>query len=485
MAHKKEDDRNPVPIVVGLEREKGSFRGLWQDIKESVAGTDMDFTKGAIGRAVLLLSIPMVLEMVMESVFAVVDIFFVSRLGADAVAVVGITESIMTVVYAIGMGLGMATAALVARRTGEKDHNGASLAAGQGILLAVFASLLIAIPGLFYAKDLLVLMGATQEVADSNYMYPAIMLSGNVIVMLLFIINAIFRSSGDAALSMRVLWFANIANIILDPMFIFGFGVIPAFGIKGAAIATTIGRGLAVMYQIWILTGRGSRVKLSVAHFRPDFGIMRKLIKLSAGGIGQLLIATSSWILMVRIISVFGSEVLAGYTIALRIMIFSLLPSWGMSNAAATLVGQNLGAGQPERAVRSVWMTAYINMAFLGIAGAVFMTWPAFFIRLFISDPVVVEAGALCLRMISIGFVFYAFGMVMIQAFNGAGDTQTPTWLNFIFFWLIEIPLAWILAIGIGLGETGVYYAIVIAESSIALAGIILFRRGKWKLKKV
>ncbi len=481
----KKEKYTPVPIVVSIRRKKRAWAGLWKDIKESVAGTDMDFTSGAIGRAVLLLSIPMVLEMIMESVFAVVDIFFVSRLGADAVAVVGITESLMTVVYAIGMGLGTATAAMVARRTGEKKPEGASLAAAQGILLAISASLLIALPGIFFAKKLLILMGVSPEIADDYYMYPSIMLSGNVVIMLLFIINAIFRSSGDAALSMRVLWFANIVNIILDPLFIFGFWIIPPLGIKGAAIATTIGRGLAVCYQIWILTGRGSRVKLMPNHFRPDFIIIGKLLRLSAGGIGQLLIATSSWILMVRIISVFGSEVLAGYTIALRIMIFSLLPSWGLSNAAATLVGQNLGAGQPERAVRSVWITAYVNMVFLGIAGAVFITSPGSFIRLFISDPGVVEAGAHCLRMISIGFVFYAFGMVMIQAFNGAGDTRTPTWLNFIFFWLMEIPLAWILAIGIGLGESGVYYAIVIAESSIAVAGIILFRRGKWKLKKV
>ena len=474
-----------VPLAVTIRRKRRAWAGLWKDIKESIAGSNMDFTSGAIGRAVLLLSVPMVLEMIMESVFAVVDIFFVSRLGADAVAVVGITESLMTVVYAIGMGLGTATAAMVARRTGEKNREGASLAAAQGILLAVSASLLIALSGLFFARELLVLMGVSPDVADDYHMYPAIMLSGNVVIMLLFIINAIFRSSGDAALSMRVLWFANIINIVLDPMFIFGFWIIPPLGIKGAAIATTVGRGLAVCYQVWILTGRGSRVQLRFSHFRPDFTIIGRLLRLSAGGIGQLLIATSSWIFMVRIISVFGSEVLAGYTIALRIMIFSLLPSWGLSNAAATLVGQNLGAGQPERAVRSVWITAYANMVFLGIAGAIFITNAGFFIRLFISDPEVVEAGAHCLRMISIGFVFYAFGMVMIQAFNGAGDTRTPTWLNFIFFWLLEIPLAWFLAIGAGIGETGVYYAIVIAESAIAVTGIILFRRGRWKLRKV
>jgi len=482
---KIEEKITPVPLVVAVKRNRSSLKSLLRDLREAIAGTDLDFTTGAIGRAVFLLSIPMVLEMLMESVFAVVDIYFVSRLGADAVAVVGITESLMTLVYAIGMGLGTATVALVARRTGEKDPEGASRSAAQGIILAVIASFLIAVPGLFFPREILILMGATAGVANDYYIYPAIMLSGNVVIMLLFIINAVFRSSGDAAISMRVLWFANIANIILDPLFIFGYGIIPAMGIKGAAVATTIGRGLAVMYQVWILAGKGSRVKLSLSHFLPDFRLILKLLKLAAGGIGQLLIATSSWILMTRIVSIFGSEILAGYTIALRIMLFSLLPSWGMSNAAATLVGQNLGAGKPDRAVRSVWMTSLINLGFLGIAGAVFMTYPDFFIRLFISDPVVVQAGAQCLRLISIGFVFYAFGMVMIQAFNGAGDTRTPTWLNFIFFWLIEIPLAWFLAINMGLDETGVYIAIVVAESSIAIAGIILFRRGKWKLKKV
>jgi putative MATE family efflux protein len=479
-----EEELLTVPDVA-VKNNKPAGQGLWKDIKEAIAGTDMDFTTGPIGRAVLLLSVPMVLEMVMESVFAVADIFFVSRLGADAVSVVGITESLMTVVYAIGMGLGMSTTAVVARRTGEKDHEGASVAAAQGIILAVFASLFIAIPGLFFAREVLMLMGVSEDIAGGYYMYPAIMLSGNVIIMLLFMINSIFRSSGDAALSMRVLWFANIVNIILDPVFIFGFGFIPALGIKGAAIATTIGRGLAVVYQVWLLSGEGSRVKLKLSHFVPDLSLIGKLLKISAGGIGQLIIATSSWILMVRIISIFGSEVLAGYTIAIRIIIFSLLPSFGLSNAAATLVGQNLGAGQPGRAVRSVWMTALINLGVLGIAGAVFFAYPDFFIRLFINDPLVVQAGAQCLRVVSIGFVFYAFGMVMIQAFNGAGDTRTPTILNFIFFWIIEIPLAWILAVNLGLGQNGVYIAIVLAESMIAVAGIILFRQGKWKQKIV
>jgi putative MATE family efflux protein len=471
--------------VMGLNGENSRLKRLLSDLREALTGTARDFTTGSVGRAVLLLSVPMVLEMVMESVFAIVDIFFVSRLGADAVAVVGITESIMTIVYSIGMGLGTATAAMVARRSGEKNPEGASLAAAHGILLALSASFLIAVPGIFFSKELLILMGTTESVAESYYLYPAIMLSGNVVIMLLFMINAIFRSSGDAALSMKVLWFANIANIILDPLFIFGFGPIPALGIKGAAIATTVGRGMAVAYQVWTLTGNGSRVKLQLRHFLPSAAILVRLLKLSAGGIGQMLIATASWIVMVRLIALFGSEILAGYTIALRIMLFSLLPSWGLSNAAATLVGQNLGAGQPERAVSSVWLTAMINLAFLGIAGTVFMSFPSFFIGLFISDPGVVEAGAQCLRIISIGFVFYAFGMVMIQAFNGAGDTRTPTWLNLFFFWLVEIPLAWVLAINAGLNETGVYLAIVIAESSIALAGIILFRRGSWKQQKV
>jgi len=414
---------------------------LFKDIREAISGTDQDFTKGSINRAIFLLSVPMVLEMIMESVFAVVDIWFVSRLGADAVATVGITESLITIVYSIAIGLSMATSALVARRIGEKNKEGATKSAFQGVAVAGFISLLIAIPGAIYAADLLILMGVSGEIASEFSAYTAIMLGGNVVIMLLFVINGIFRSSGDAAISMRVLWLANIINLILDPILIFGWGPIPAMGIAGAAIATTIGRGIAVSYQLYILFYGKVRVGFSLSAMKIDLPLMARLVKISLGGIVQTIIATSSWIGMVRIIAEFGSEVVAGYTIAIRVVIFSLLPSWGISNATATLVGQNLGAKEPDRAEKSVWATGKINIVLLGMIGIIFIITPAFFIRLFITDSAVVEVGANALRIISFGFFAYGFGMVLIHAFNGAGDTRTPTRINLICFWLIEIPL--------------------------------------------
>lgn len=460
---------------------KNSIKSLLLDIREAISGTDKDFTTVPLSKAIVLLSIPMVLEMLMESVFAIADIFFVSKLGADAIATVGITESLLTIIYAIGMGLSMATTALVSRRIGEKKPYRASVAAVQAIIAGICISLLLGIPSMLYAKDLLRLMGANANIIENGYLYPSIALGSNLIIMLLFIINAVFRSSGDAAISMRILWLANIVNIALDPLFIFGFGPIPAMGIKGAAIATAIGRGIAVIYQFYLLFKGNGRIKIYKRALKLHVKVMLNLIKISLGGIGQSLIATSSWIGMVRIIAMFGSTALAGYTIAIRIIVFVLLPSWGISNAAATLVGQNLGAKKPERAERAVWSTGYVNMALLGIMSIIFIVEPSYFIKLFINDLDVIKTGSQGLRIVSLGFIFYAMGMVMIQAFNGAGDTRTPTKINVICFWIIEIPLAYLLAKTYGLHEHGVYIAIIIAESFMTLAAMWLFKKGEWK----
>lgn len=454
---------------------------LWADIKASIAGNDQDFTEGKLGRAILLLSIPMVLEMAMESVFAIVDIFFVSRLGADAVATVGITESLITIVYAIGIGLSMGTTAMVARRIGEKDKIGAAKSAVQAIIVGFLVSLPISLLGIFYAKDLLRMMGAEPVIVETMYSYTTIMIGGNVVIMLLFVINAIFRGAGDAAISMRVLWLANGLNIVLDPILIFGIGFIPAFGVKGAAIATVIGRGIGVLYQLYLLSKNQTRITIIKETLVVQWDIMKRLIRLSLGGIGQFIIATSSWIGLVRILAEFGSITVAGYTIAIRIFIFSILPSWGMSNAAATLVGQNLGAQKPDRAEKSVWTTAIVNMVFLSLVGIIFYIFADSLIALFSNDPEIIRIGAKCLRIISYGYVAYAFGMIIIQAFNGAGDTTTPTIINFICFWLIEIPLAYFLAMELGFKQDGVFYAIVVAESLLGVIGFIIFRQGKWK----
>ncbi|MBN1199749.1 MAG: MATE family efflux transporter [Bacteroidales bacterium] len=458
---------------------------MMRDLKEAIMGTEQDFTRGKLSRALFLLSVPMVLEMLLESVFAVVDIFFVSKLGPDAIATVGLTESIITIVYAIAVGLSMATTSMVSRRIGEKNPDGAANTAFQAILVGSFISLLIAVPGVIFASDILTLMGASGKIVAEMHGYATWMLGGNMVIMLLFINNAIFRSAGDAAISMRVLWFANILNIILDPLLIFGIGPFEGLGIRGAAIATTIGRGLAVLFQFYLLFYGKKRVRLSWRHLKVDFRLIGKLIRISLGGIGQNLIATSSWIGLVRIISIFGSVALAGYTIALRIVIFALLPSWGLSNAASTLVGQNLGAKQPERAEKSVWAAAWVNVILLAFAGTGMMFFSHSLVRMFINDPDVIRTGSLGLRIVAAGFIAYGLGMVMVNAFNGAGDTMTPTWINVFCFWLFEIPLAWLLAIPAGMNETGVFLAIVAAETTMTLTAWILFRRGRWKLKEV
>lgn len=461
------------------------YKELWRAIIESISGTEQDFTSGSLKRAILLLSVPMVLEMLMESIFAVVDIMFVSRLGADAVAIVGITESMMTIIYALSMGLGVGATALISRRIGEKNYQGASFVAVQAVLAGLFISLIISVVGVFYSHDLLQMMGASDAAIDKGWKYTAWMISGNMVIVLLFINNAIFRSAGDAAISMRVLWIANLLNIGLDPCLIYGWGPFPELGIEGAAVATNIGRAIAVMFQFYFLFNGKHRIKLHIREFLPDFPLMLKLVRLSLGGIAQNLIATTSWVVLVKILATFGSSVVAGYTIAIRIVVFALLPSWGVSNATATLVGQSLGANLPERAERAVWITGKINMILMGTIGIIIILFPGFFMRLFIPDMAVVEYGSVALFIISCGFVFYSFGMVMIQAINGAGDTFTPMWLNIVCFWLIEIPLAYFLTFNTGLHQKGVYLAIVIAESVLAVSGTVLFIRGKWKLKKV
>ena len=462
-----------------------NFKTFWRDLLDAIGGNDKDFTSIKLSKAIFLLSVPMVLEMIWESTFAIVDIYFVSKLGADAVATVGITESLMTIVYAIGFGLSISTTALVSRRIGEKNHEGASVTSVQAIITGLFASFLIMIPGLLYAKELLALMGANETMINEGYYYPMIMLGGNGIIMLLFIINAVFRSAGDAALSMRVLLLANVLNMILDPCLIFGLGPFPEMGIAGAAVATNIGRGIAVIYQFYLLFRGNGRIRLLLRHLKVNVQLILKLVRLSLGGIGQNLVATSSWVFMVRIIADYGSDVLAGYTIAIRIIIFSLLPSWGLANAAATLVGQNLGARKPERAEKTVWTAGFANMILLGLFGIAFILYTETFMGFLTKEYSVIAAGSECLQMISYGFLFYAMGMVMSQAFNGAGDTITPTVMNLLAFWCIEIPLAFLLAKKAGFDQQGVYMAIVLAESFLTILGIVLFRRGKWKLREV
>jgi len=469
------------------ENNKGFNRlvGLWRLIQEALSGEEKDYTNGKIGKALFMLAIPMVLEMIFESVFAVADIFFVSKLGDDAVATVGITESITTIVYAIGFGLSMATTALVARRIGEKKPEEAAKISFQAIATGAFASIFIAIIGIFYSRDLLALMGANENIINGMSGYTTIILGSNIIIMLLFINNAIFRSAGDAALSMRVLIVANCLNIILDPLLIFGLGPIPAMGVEGAAIATSIGRGLAVVYQFVMLAKGSGKIHLRREHIRIKLDTIKQLINLSIGGIGQNIIATSSWIGLMRIMAEFGSAAIAGYTIAIRILIFILLPSWGLSNAAATLVGQNLGAEQPDRAEQSVWKAGKINVIFLGLIGVIFFLFPGFFIELFTKEQAIVSNGIQALKIISLGFIFYGLGMVLLNSINGAGDTKTPTLLNFISFWVIEIPVAYLLAIQFGWDQKGVFYSIIIAEMCLTLIAFAWFKQGKWKLKKV
>jgi putative MATE family efflux protein len=463
----------------------GRMRRWTSFFREAVLGSQQDFTEGPIGRAIFLLAVPMILEMAMESLFGIINVFWVAHLGAEATATVGLTESLLTLVFAVAMGLSMATTATVARRFGEKDRAGASAAAVQSIFLGIAVSLPVGIIGIVYSPKLLRLMGASDAVIGAGSGYAKIILGGNVVIMLLFLMNAVFRGAGDASIAMRVLWLANIVNIILDPCLIFGLGPFPKLGVTGSAIATTIGRGIGVIFQLWILLRGRRRVQVGWAQVRVDLPVMFRMVRISLGGMFQFLVATASWLGLVRIVAVFGDAALAGYTVALRIVIFAILPSWGMANAAATLVGQNLGAKKPERAERSVWVTGFANMCFLGSVAIVFVVFAERLISIFTTDPLVVPYGVACLRFISYGYVFYAYGMVMVQAFNGAGDTFTPTVINLCCYWLFQIPLAYSLALPLKLGAKGVFMAITVAESLIAVVGMLAFRRGKWKTRKV
>lgn len=453
--------------------------------KRAITGEEKEFTTGSINRAIFMLSIPMVLEMLMESLFAVVDVFFVGKLGVAAVATVGLTESVLTIIYSLGMGMSMAATAIVARRTGEKNPDGAAHAAMQAIYLSAVLSLLISLIGIFFAKDLLHVMGMEPQVIETNYHYTQIMLTSNFVIMLLFMINGIFRGAGDASIAMRSLWLANFLNIILCPTLIYGIGPIPALGLKGAALATTIGRGTGVCYQLYHLYKGKGLIRILRKHMSLDLPVISNIIRIGSGSTAQFLIASASWIFLVRILSHFGTNALAGYTVAIRIIVFAILPAWGMANAAATLVGQNLGAQQPDRAEASVWKAALYNMIFLGIVTILFFLGAKPLVSFFNTDPEVIKYGTLCLRIVCLGYIFYAYGMVIAQSFNGAGDTRTPTILNLVGFWLFQIPLAYLMAIVWHAGPAGVFWAISIAESCMAVAAIILFRRGKWKSVKV
>lgn len=459
--------------------------GFWADVRAALSGEQQDYTALPLNRAILLLAVPMVLEMSMESLFGIVDIFWVARLSEDSVAAVGLTESMMAVVYAIAMGVAMATTAMIARRIGEKDGEGASVAAVQSILLGFVYALAFAIPGWLYAEDLLRLMGAEPRAVAEGAGYTKVVLGSTLSVMLLFLMNAIFRGAGDAVIALRVLFWSNLFNMVLDPFLIYGWGPFPEMGVTGAATATAIGRTLGVVLQcaaFW--RGRG-RVRLQARHLRPEWKVLRRLSRISATGMLQFLIAHASWTALVRIIAASGSAAVAGYTIAIRIVIFSLLPSWGLANAAATLVGQNLGARQPGRAESSVWRTGFYNMVFLAALGLVFIVVPEPLIRIFNTEPGVVRYGADCLRVISYGYLFYAYGMVLVQAFNGAGDTTTPTIINLGCYWMFQLPLAWWLGIRMQWGAGGAFWAVPLAEGLLTVVGILVFRRGKWKLQRV
>lgn len=472
-------------IEAGAAVMSAPAQSLWAELRDAIRGTNADYTKIPLRKAVFLLSVPMVLELVLESTFAVVDIFFVAKLGPSAVATVGLTESLLFLLYAMGMGLAMAVTAVIARRIGEGKREEAAVTAVQAILVALLVSVPFAVAGIVYAQDLLRLMGADAWTLEHGYPYMQWMLGCNAVIILLFVINAIFRGAGDAAIAMRVLWLANGLNIVLCPLLIFGIGPFPEMGIEGAALATVIGRGTGVLYQLWSLFRGGQHIRVAASQLAVHGAIMWNIVRTSLGGVGQMIVAMTSWIFLMRILANLGSETVAAATIAIRIMMFTLMPAWGMSNAAATLVGQNLGAGEPGRAEASVWRIGWYNMAFTVLISVLFFFFHDRLIAIFTDDPAVIAIGGEWLRILSYSYFVYGWWMVAVQAFNGAGDTVTPTKINLVFFWLIQIPLSYVLAISLGWQHSGVFWGVFVSETSVGLFTLWLFSRGKWKTAKV
>lgn len=452
-------------------------------VREALSGSNRDYTEGNLQRAIVILAIPMILEMVMESLFGIVDMFFVARLGVDSLAAVALTESILVLVFGIAMGLSMATTAFVARRIGEKDPEGAAAGAVQSIVLGLLLSIVVGVSGILFAPELLRLMGGSDSIVRVGSLYTRTLLGGSVTIFLLFLINGVFRGAGDPALAMRVLWFANGINIVLDPCLINGWGPFPRLNVLGAAVATTAGRGLGVALQLFFLLNGHSRVRVHAHEIRVRLDVMWRLLKVSFTGILQFLISTASWACLVRLCAGFGALAVAGYTVAIKIFLFVLLPSWGMSGAAATLVGQSLGAGKPDRAEAAVYQTGRFTMAYMGAVALLSLVFAPWVVAFFTTDPAVREVATTCFRLISLGNICYAWGMVLIQAFNGAGDTKTPSAINFFCYWCFQIPLAWLLAIVVGWGPRGVFTAIPAAETAMTISSLILFRRGAWKRK--
>lgn len=478
MEENKQKDQPPMTVDI-------AGQSIWQQIKGAITGTEADYTKIDLNKAILLLAIPMVIELVLESTFALADIYFVSQLGPSAVATVGLTESFLYLLYSLSMGMSIAVTAIVARRVGQKMKDKAAVAAVQAIIIGILFSLPFMLAGIFYAKDLLRLMGGDAWVVEEGYKYTRWMLGGNTVIVLLFVINAIFRGAGDAAIAMRILFISNGINIILDPLLIFGWGPVPAMGIEGAAIATNIGRGVGVLAQFWLLLKGGKHIRVLVSHLVWHGKTILKILKTSLGGIGQMLVGMMSWLFITRIFAELGSEVVAGATITIRIIMFSMMPAWGMSNAAATLVGQNLGANDPDRAESSVWKIGVYNMVFLAIVSVIFFFFSRELVQMFSEDTKVIEVGSGWLRIISYSYIVYGWWMVAVQAFNGAGDTKTPTWINVIFFWMMQIPLAWFFGIHLDYAYTGVFWAVFISETLVGIFTLWLFTRGKWKTVSV